>query len=292
MKIDEALGGYFRKSRFPVLFAGAGVSARAGLPTWISYLSKLSAAAGEYDPYIKFVIDKAVSGGALTDAASLFFMCHDMPDSKRLDALKAPLLEFDWTKLHSLVKLPFHSVATTNFDRALFAAYAKAEGVSAREVNIDDPTLGAAKFSDDFFIARVHGRVELPSSMRLSKEHFAVLPSNDSYVGFLEHLFTRRQVLFLGFSFLDPAIAVVLRSVRAKTEGMHGQEHWALVPKGLGAELAAELERHSIRRIEYDPANNHRELWDGIEKFARNLAIKSQAKADVRDIPFAAAKNI
>lgn len=290
MVIDEALGEYFRKSRLPILFAGAGVSAQGGLPFWPSYLSKLAAAAGEYDPYIKFVIDKAVSDGALTDAASLYFMCREMPDSKRLLALQEPLLEFDWKKLAPLAKLPFHAVATTNFDRVLFTAYAKAAGISAREVNIDDPTLSAAKFAEDFFIARIHGRVEIPLSMRLSKEHFAVLPSNEAYVGFLEHLFTRRQVLFLGFSFLDPAIASVLRSVRAKTEGMHGQEHWAFVPKGIGAEFVAELERHSIRRIEYDPANNHRALWDGIETFSRQLDAKSPSKADVRDVPFAIAK--
>lgn len=290
MKVEEALGEYFNKSRLPILFAGSGVSAQGGLPSWPSYLSKLAAAVGEYDPYIKFVIDKAIGDGALTDAASFYFMCREMPDSQRLLALKEPLLTFDWEKLAYLAKLPFQAVATTNFDRVLFTAYAKAEGVAASEVNIDDPTLSAAKFADDFFIARIHGRVEIPLSMRLSREHFAVLPSNEAYVGFLEHLFTRRQVLFLGFSFLDPAIATVLRSVRAKTEGMHGQEHWALVPKGIGAEFVAELERHSIRRIEYDPSHNHRELWAGIESFARKLDAKVPAKADVRDVPFAMAK--
>lgn len=290
MKVEEALGEYFEKSRLPVLFAGAGVSAQGGLPAWPTYLTSLAAAAGEYDPYIKYVIDKAISDGALTDAASFYFMCRDMPDSRKLLALQQPLLKFDWEKLAHLAKLPFQAVATTNFDRVLFTAYAKAEGVAAREVNIDDPTLSAAKFDEDFFIARIHGRVELPLSMRLSTEHFALLPRNEPYVGFLEHLFTRRQVLFLGFSFLDPAIATVLRSVREKTEGAHGQEHWALVPRGIGAEFVAELERHSIRRIEYDPSNHHQELWDGIEAFARQLAAKAPIRADVRDVPFASAK--
>ncbi|MCW4454758.1 SIR2 family protein [Flavobacterium sp. MXW15] len=290
MKVAEALSEYFKKSRLPILFAGAGVSAQGGLPSWSGYLSSLASAAGEYDPYIKFVIDKAINDGALIDAASFYFMCREMPDSQRLSALQEPLLKFDWERLAYLAKLPFQAVATTNFDRVLFAAYAKAEGVAAREVNIDDPTLSAAKFADDFFIARIHGRVEIPLSMRLSKDHFALLPSNEAYVGFLEHLFTRRQVLFLGFSFLDPAIAAVLKSVRAKTEGMHGQEHWALVPKGIGTEFVAELERHSIRRIEYDPANHHRELWEGIEAFARQLNVKLPSMADVRDVPFATAK--
>jgi len=290
MKVQEALAEFFRQSRLPTLFAGAGVSARGGLPSWPSYLSKLGAAAGEYDPYIKFIIDKAVADGALTDAASLYLMCRDMPESKKLLGLQEPLLHFDWARLSDLVKLPFRSVVTTNFDRLLFAAYAKGAGLAAREVNIDDPALSAAKFADDFFVARLHGRVELPTSMRLSREHFALLPTNESYVGFLEHLFTRRQVLFVGFSFLDPAIATILRSVRTSTMGMHGQEHWALVPKGIGSDFLSELERHSIRRIEYDPARNHEELWAGIEEFARNLERTSAPAGDVRDLPFATAK--
>lgn len=290
MKVEEALAKYFENSRLPVLFAGAGVSAQCGLPSWHGYLTALAAVAGEYDPYIKYVIDKAIADGALTDAASFYFMCREIPDSQRLLALKKPLLEFNCENLAYLTKLPFQAVVTTNFDRALFDAYAKGRGVAAREVNIDDPTLGAAKFADDFFIARVHGRVEIPQSMRLSREHFVLLPSCEPYVGFLEHLFTRRQVIFLGFSFLDPAIESVLRSVRATTAGMHGQEHWALVPKGVGAEFVTELERHSIRRIEYDPANHHRELWCGIEAFARQLDANSPVIADVRDLPFATAK--
>ena len=165
MSIEKALSEYFRQSRLPILFAGAGVSVQGGLPAWPGYLSKLAAAAGEYDPYIKFIIDKAVDDGALTDAASFYFMCREMPDSKKLLGLQEPLLEFEWEKLASLAKLPFQAVVTTNFDRLLFAAYAKAVGVSAREVNIDDPALSAAQFAEDFFVARLHGRVEIPTSM-------------------------------------------------------------------------------------------------------------------------------
>ena len=89
--------------------------------------------------------------------------------------------------------------------------------------------------------------------MRLSKEHFALLPKDESYVGFLEHLFTRRQVLFIGYSFLDPAIKTVLSSVRARTHSMHAQEHWAFVPNNASSDFISELNVHSIRVVKYDP---------------------------------------
>ena len=65
-----ALNGFFAKSRLPVLFAGAGVSAKAGLPTWGAYLTGLGAAVFEYDEYTKFIIDRAIHDGALGDAAA------------------------------------------------------------------------------------------------------------------------------------------------------------------------------------------------------------------------------
>lgn len=289
MELKKALETFFSKSRLPVLFAGAGVSARGGIPTWGGYLTKLGAAASEYDEYIKFMIDKAIAAGAFEDAASLYLMCREMPEATKLQRMKEPLLNFQWEPLSSLVKLPFQSVVTTNFDRLLFAAYAKSVGQSAREVNIDDPALSGAIYADDLYIARIHGRVEIPSSMRLSREHFALLQSNSSYVAFLEHLFTKRQVLFIGFSFLDPAISAVLRSVRANTSSLHGQEHLALVPQGASADFVKELELHSIRRIEYSPDNYHEALWAAIDECARGMML-AHRKADVREIPFLTAK--
>lgn len=289
MDLQKALEKFFAKSRLPVLFAGAGVSARGGIPTWGSYLAKLGAAASEYDEYIKFMIDRAVAAGAFEDAASLYLMCRDMPESTKFKEMQAPLLEFNWEPIRSLVRLPFQSVVTTNFDRLLFSAYAKSVGQAAREVNIDDPALSGSIYSDDLYVARIHGRVEVPSSMRLSKEHFALLQANASYGAFLDHIFTKRQVLFVGFSFLDPAISAVLRSVRSKTASLHGQEHWALVPEGASAEFVKELELHSIRRIEYSPNNNHDALWLAIEDYVNGASV-SHRKADVRELPFQTAK--
>ncbi|MBS0219098.1 MAG: SIR2 family protein, partial [Proteobacteria bacterium] len=247
--VAAALKSFFASSPLPVLFAGAGVSARAGLPTWGGYLSQLAAAAFEYDEYTKFNIDRAVSDGALGDAAAFYMMCRQMPEATKLRELAKPLETFQTEGLSSLAQLPFRSVVTTNFDRALFAAFAKHAGLSASEVNIDDPTLDAAVFYENLYIARIHGRVELPESMRLTSAALAELDRNSSYQRFLEHVLTRRQVLFLGFSFLDPAIESVLRAVRATTKSMHRQEHLALVPEGAPERFLSELEAHSIRRF-------------------------------------------
>jgi hypothetical protein len=288
--VANALREFFTSSRLPTLFAGAGVSARAGLPTWGGYLTKLAAAAFTYDEYTKFNIDRAVKDGVLGDAATFYMMCRQMPEATKLKELALPLQSFRAEELSSLVQLPFQSVVTTNFDRALFAAFAKHAGVSAFEVNIDDPTLDAAAFSDDFYIARIHGRVEVPPSIRLTTAALSDLENNSSYNRFLEHILTRRQVLFLGFSFLDPAIEAVLRAVRLATKSMHRQEHLALVPSDAPAEFLSELEAHSIRRIEYPGVENHRALWDGVQAYATAQRNEAKVLVDVREQPFSVAK--
>lgn len=262
----------------------------AGLPAWQGYLRKLAAAAFEYDEFTKFSIDRAISDGALGDAATYYMMCRQMPEATKFRELAKPLESFDAEALRSLVQLPFQSIVTTNFDRALFAAYAKHGGIAAEEVNIDDPTLASAAFSEALYIARIHGRVEVPSSMRLSTAALADLEKNSAYQRFLEHIFTRKQVLFLGFSFLDPAIESVLRAVRSATKSMHRQEHLALVPSDAPVEFLAELEAHSIRRVEYAPDDGHRALWDGIQQYATVSKGQARPKVDVRKQPFSLAQ--
>ena len=265
-------------SEFPVLFAGAGVSARAGLPTWGSYMAELAGAAAEFDPYTKYQIDRAVAGGQFERAAAYYFLCADIPETKRWSELVRPLAKHDAKALHSLVGLPFVSMATTNFDRALLDAYAAVHERAPKEANIDDPTLTAAPFDSDFYVARIHGRIEVPQSLRLTEEQLAGLAENSGYVQFLTHLFTRRQVLFVGFSFADPAIRAALRSVRAAFDSRHLGVHAALVPEDAPGDFIKELERHSIARIRYKAEGHHAQLWDAFESVA-----KARSKAPTRN---------
>jgi hypothetical protein len=126
--------------------------------------------------------------------------------------------------------------------------------------------------------------------MRLTTAALSDLEKNASYQRFLEHILTRRQVLFLGFSFLDPAIESVLRAVRSATNSMHRQEHLALVPADAPVEFLAELEAHSIRRIEYAADDHHRALWDGVQEYATAHKNEVRILVDVREQPFSVAK--
>jgi hypothetical protein len=290
--LTKKLEEFLAKSEQPVLFAGAGVSVKAGMPDWTGYLSELAAAAATFDPFTKYQMDDAIKEGALEVAASYYQICRKIPEATRLLDLVAPLTTYDSKKIEPLAKLPFASIATTNFDRALFDAYAGANGRAAREVNLDDPTMKGAAFATEFYIARIHGRVEVPSSMRLSEGDMVGLGINVDYQNFLAHLFTRRQVLFIGFSFLDPAIKAVLAAVTARFGSFHGNEHVALVPKGDTSSLGTQLAKHSIKIVGYDAAQGHAELWGAIAALASKGSSVPLADGhrDAREQPFRIAK--
>jgi hypothetical protein len=155
--------------------------------------------------------------------------------------------------------------------------YARQFGKAAAEVNLGDPTLIAAPYQEAFYVARIHGRVEVPSSMILSKTHYERLIDDAAYVDFLRHLFTSRSLMFLGFSFLDPAIRMVLKAIRDRLGAVHAGRHVALVVSDADGEFVAELNRYNIRTIKYDPANAHAALWGAIEKLGHVNAKPSRS---------------
>jgi hypothetical protein len=198
------------------------------------------------------------------------------------------LLDYDAGKLVDLASLPFVYIVTTNFDEAVLDAYAAARGRTPRLVNIDEPTLDAALYEKKFYVARIHGRVELASSMRLSREHFAALNNNESYKAYLTHVLTRCNVMFVGFSFLDPAITTVMRAVKATYKNLHGKQHLALLSSDAQAEFVRELETHDIRRVMYEPAGGHAELWRSISDAL--VGLTSKVRSPIVVAPFDVAK--
>lgn len=288
-KLAQKLKLFLEESDLPVLFAGAGVSARVGIPVWGSYMKQLGVAANEYDQFTKYQIDKALQSNQFGKAASYYFLC-DIPEATKFSELVRPLKSYDADPLRSLMALPFRSIVTTNFDRSLFDAYSKETGKAPKEANIDDPTLVGATFDLDFYIARVHGRVEVPKSLRLTDDQLSAISVDPAYIQFLTHIFTRRQVLFVGFSFADPAISAVLRAVREKFSSQHGQKHAALIPENAPESFLRELSAHSIERIVYSPDGGHEELWRAIDTTARELRVADLPKGDARTQPFAVAR--
>jgi hypothetical protein len=289
--LEKAIVEFFTKSRLPVIFAGAGVSAHAGLPTWEAYLRQIAQSARTYDQNTFQIMDDAVNESELEAAAAYYNLCRKIPTNEKWSLLAAPLQTYDSAALATLSQLPATAYVTTNFDRAFLDAWSAEKRVAPLEANLGDPTLARAPFEEKFFIARIHGRVEIPEEICLTADALQALPNNPDYVQLLTHVFTRRQVLFVGFSFLDPAIRQVLSVVTKHCGTFHHGRHLALLPSDSTGEFIRELESHSIRRITYDPTAKHASLWKAIAGASHKLrGVPPRAIDQVQAEPFSVAR--
>ena len=262
MNILEKLGKFLDSSNSPVLFAGAGVSVRAGLPTWPSYIDHIAQGVRKFDQLTSDIMTQRLKEGDLITAADHYFLCKKIPENRMFELLTEPLKGYNSHNIVSLVNLPFQTIVTTNYDRCLLDAYAAVYRESPREVNLGDPTLRSASFEERPYIARIHGRVEVPQSMVVSGAQFSELQRNRDYHSFLNHIFTRMQVLFVGYSFLDPAIENVLDSIRKNIGSCHKGTHVAMVPQENSNELVSKLASFNIETVTYSSYKQHAELWN------------------------------
>jgi hypothetical protein len=192
------------------LFAGSGVSARAGMPVWAGYLNLLADGADAYEPLIADLMRKRIKSNHLIEAAAYFKGSVEIPEGEKLRLLSTPFKTYDAKVLWDLCSLPFVLAATTNYDRALHDAFGKQRDTAPQCVKLGDPTFKEAIFWKEFYIARIHGRAESPDSMILDSNDYARLYSDNEYQDFLRSLLLQHRFIFIGFSFIDPAISKVL----------------------------------------------------------------------------------
>lgn len=271
--VEKAILGFLEDRKNAALFAGAGVGVRAGLPDWMTLMEHLSEVAGRYHKLTSELILDRAKNGHFTGAATIYKSAREIPSgvmftevAKRFNKIPDP------DKLNALMSLPFSAVFTSNYDKSLHHAFAKVVGSAPDVVELDDATMRTANFKTDFYIARLHGRAEVPESMVLDDQDYRDLFENRPYMEFVTHILTRYSCIFLGFSFMDPAIRFVLEAIEKRLTPNYPESHLALLPKLDNSPLASELTKFNISVLFYDPSGNHEALWQGIAQASRKFS--------------------
>lgn len=258
------------------LFAGAGVAKRAGYPAWDEYINHLCNIAGMYEKDMETLMRKRLKAGFYLEAAELYKTAIEIPEGVKFAELASPFLNaknYFPNKLHALMALPFSAVVTTNYDRSLHDAYfnlysnRKESGLSLnapKYVELGDLSMKQAIFWIDFYIARIHGRAEIPQTIVLDRNDYLKTQQDPFYQDFLLHILKNYHCLFLGYSFVDPAINRVLDLMRIALPHPYLKLHLAALPNDCEDKLRYELARYNIETIEYDSKNNYEALWESI----------------------------
>lgn len=271
----------FAETPRSILFAGSGISARLGVPTWSTLLEKLSEVCVQFeDRPSADLIGARVCDGHLLSAATVYTSCEKIPKGERYRQLAGFLnpadAESQISKLDALMGLGFSGVVTTNYDRVLHNAYAHAKKRAARPLEIDDDSLKGAASLTEFYIARIHGRMEKPETIVFDAASYDRILIHPQYQDFLFSLFTQRPCLFLGFSFLDPAITHILDLYEQKYGPTFPQLHLAVIPNTAAQDLGKRLGDVNIEVLHYDPHKSHHDLWDAI-RLANQAKLLAQA---------------
>lgn len=261
-ELTDLIINFFRTANVPALFAGAGVSAQADCRTWSPMLSTLADRVEPRDTHTAALMRKHIGSNRLDLAADIYLQCTDLTKQEALawiaDAIGTP----NSAKIRPLICLPFKFALTTNYERALNDAYAFVHGTSPLDTHTFDPFLRNAAFATNPYIARIHGRMEVPESMVLATWHYANLIQQEHasfYKSFLFYALTRAQLMFVGFSFVDPGIANVFRAIKSEYPSNLGIPHLALLSADASGELHDLLRSVNIRVHRY---GSREELWD------------------------------
>jgi hypothetical protein len=264
--LSGAILGLLRRTG-SVLFAGAGVACRVGFPNWKQYMHLLADACEDfYDPASATLVRQRTDDLDFLGAATVFKSCRRIPEGERLKRLAAPFQVEVPTRmldrLDALVQLPFSAIVTTNYDTAVHRVRTSRKGYFT-PLERGDGSLRGASLQREFFLARIHGRAELPASMVVDSHDYESVMKDNDYSDFLFHLLRNRPCLFLGFSFADPAISHVLRLYEDRCGPHFDALHLALVPSG-SENLEAHLARVNVQTIVYDADDDHSIIWRAI----------------------------
>ncbi|HWM95213.1 MAG TPA: SIR2 family protein [Thermoanaerobaculia bacterium] len=257
-----------------ILFAGAGVACRVGYPTWRGYLELLAHSCESFrDLTAAALIRERAADGNYLGAASVFKTSQKIPEGERLRLLADPFIRdvspHQLARLDALVQLPFSAIVTTNYDASLHKARANKRGWFS-PVERGDGSLRGASLQRDFFIARIHGRAEMPSSMVVDNLDYRDLAQDTDYLDFLLHILKTRPCLFLGFSFDDPAVNSVLDLYEKRCGPHFASLHLALVSAD-SPSLVKRLGDVNIQTITYDSSAGHSVLWKAIRSTYTSL---------------------
>ena len=271
LPIPPQLLVHLREGRL-LLFAGAGLSAQAGLPTWRSLVQDV------VDATIAEAMQGEESRGELERmiAAGKWLQIADHCKVKLGPGEYARLLGERLSDsgrpvpdAHRFaVRLPFAAWITTNYDKLLERAYAEERGGLPKTLtSLDTEALGRLLFDGAPFVLKAHGDLDKPDSLVFtSRDYRDLIHGNAAFSAAFSAILLTHSVLFVGYSLADPDFNLLLDRQLLTFRGF-APERYALM-SGIGKVEEEYLWRVcQIRVIPY-PDGRH----EAIPAFFRNLA--------------------
>lgn len=261
-----------------VLFAGAGASVDAKLPSWREMMDDLIELLRSYgDGYLPEAelteLRRLVAQDELFMVAN--FCRTKMGDHDFAGYLKERLSDVNRTsRTHRLLaEIPFRGAMTTNFDPFLERSRPnlRVELVLPQRLESGGSLAVDQMLRDDdiFPVFKLHGSyTDLASIILTAREFRAAMFQMPRYKEAIKRVFTDCTLFFYGYSFRDPSISHLLMELMADTAGT-ARPHYALMPEFGTIARDYWRENFNVRVISYPLWNNsHVAATAFIEKLA------------------------
>jgi len=267
-----------------ILMVGSGISKRCfgkdrkNLPSWYQFLEDFINWQYRNNKYLKseFLEIKEL----LRDNNKFQIVAGDLIEKTTREEFK-DFLESIFSPndifpsyLHKLFCLfPFRAIITTNYDILIEKAYYELYKKFPKIINYNEIKNGI-EIPHNFFIAKIHGDIEDPSTIILSQiDYMNLIHKSPIYIQFLKSLFKKYTVIFTGYSFNDPDIKFIV-------DNLSFEDNYCYLITSNQEITQIECDRYfkdqKIIVLGFDKTNNsYRQLDIGFEELLELLFVKN-----------------
>jgi len=265
-----------------ILFAGGGLSAQAGLPTWPQGLAKILDELSNNPQTSEFwrTLRTKLSEGDLDTTAELIASRLAREDlQSRVQETFARRKTGLSTVHKALSEIPFAFVLTCNWDDLVERTFERRGGLVLSPK--DSSQFPILLREGRFFVLKIYGDAnDTRNFLFTTAEYRDSMIENPDYSRFITSLFSSNTVLFAGTSLRG--IEDFLSAVRVR--GQTGRTHYALVPQTPDSVLQNERFQASYRvKLLFYPVNEQH-LGVGTFLAALRQAVKKRRPAATKEI--------
>jgi hypothetical protein len=271
-----------------VLYAGAGLSARAGLPLWRPFITNLldwSTTQGLIEPEFSLSLHSALEQGDVDRVADS--LVSKVREKQALDILSDHIRkEFASAEsgrpsdVHGMLpQIGFGSALTTNFDQLLERAFGSANHPVSVRLPREVEAIRGDISQRRFFILKLYGDIDRSDSLILSPAQYEEAIQGDRpFADVMQEIFLTRTILFLGCSL--QGMDSYLRGLRFQP--MSTPRHYAVIGvSDQGWRVVADglARRYGIKVLPYAAGHDHAPLPGFVGRLQQAVASRSASRS-------------
>ena len=179
-----------------------------------------------------------------------------------------------------IFKLDSRIVITPNFDNIYETYVSNATHGDVSIKNYYDDDIASSIRKKDPLILKLHGSITTPAQMIFTQVDYALARNTFSpFYQLLNALLLTQTFLFMGAGLNDPDIKLLLENYAFQYKT--SRKHYFLIPKNQLSDKEIEIyeETLNIKFLQYNSADNHKELTDSLRNLNQRVEVVRQELA-------------